>query len=53
MGGSESSPYENHGYRILEITEGSPLSKTDIKEMVDFICYEPNSISGIILKHIM
>lgn len=48
MGGSESSSlqsplYPNHGYRIMNIKENSPITKTDIRRMVDFICYEPES----------
>ena len=44
MGAEESfQDYSNHGYRVLDIEEGSPISKTDIERFVDFICYEPDS----------
>ena len=48
MGGSEStSLYPNHGYRIIDIAPGSPISKTNIRKMVDFICYEPENMDDL------
>ena len=56
MGGSESSLYPNHGYRVLNIQENSPISHTNIHEMVDFLWYDPESVhdptfSEILQKH--
>lgn len=53
MGGTESSLYPNHGYRILKIATDSPITKTDIQPMLDYICYEPSSENDITFSEII
>ena len=54
MGGSESSSeYQNHGFRVLNIFPNSPVSKTNIRRMVDFIWYEPESEEDLTFHQII
>ena len=53
MGGSESSLYPNYGYRVLNIMPNSPISNTNIRRMVDFICYEPKTQEDPTLSEIL
>ncbi|CAI2358733.1 unnamed protein product [Moneuplotes crassus] len=50
MGSSDSTLYPNHGYRILDILPDSPISETDARVMVDFICHEVSGQDDLTLS---